>query len=57
MKRAVEGNAWQADHILPVYKVGTILPCLGLLPPLPMALMSDQFLRCCDFERVHCHPV
>lgn len=32
MKRAVEGNAWQADHILPVYKVGTILPCLGLLP-------------------------
>ena len=25
MRRAVEGNAWQADHILPVYKVRPLL--------------------------------
>lgn len=27
VRRAVEGNAWQADHILPVYKVRPVGSC------------------------------
>ena len=51
MKRAVEGNAWQADHILPVYKVrcggrmcrsrGMCVGQLPLLGPLARQLLPS----------------